>query len=68
MIEKLEISLTQFVDFVNKMGKAKLGVVKSAKNRDECFLQSKRMTAGLRAKFLSIARCLKFPGRHSIIT
>ena len=41
---------------------------KSVKNRDECFLQSKRMTAGLRAKFLSIARCLKFPGRHSIIT
>ena len=35
MIEKLEISLTQFVDFVNKMGNAKLGVVKSAKNRDE---------------------------------
>ena len=41
---------------------------KSAKNRDECFLQSKRMTAGLRAKFLSIARCLKFSGRHSTIT
>jgi hypothetical protein len=35
MIEKLEISLTQFVDFVNKTGNAKLALVKSIKNRDE---------------------------------
>ena len=35
MIEKFEISLTQFVDFVNRTGNAKLSIVKSIKNRDE---------------------------------
>ena len=38
---------------------------KSVKNRDLCLLQSKRMTAGLRVKFLFIAKCFMFQGRHS---
>lgn len=41
---------------------------KSAKNRDGCLLLLKRMTAGLRGKFLFIVRCFMFPDRHLIST